>query len=188
MDWKKWLGRIDRWAQSAWFWCALLFAAASGSLLMLGRATEIFLLWAPFSYGLAFWIAVPIALWCLVPLKRLIPKRMSRSEDLANRALLTSAIIRSHSVRLPETVDDAVRSTYSASLAFKAAGFPFPTFPPDVVPLAILPVAEHYFGTVGLLLRDGHLKEARDLAMSLTDRQSRFNEEAARLKAQPDGD
>ena len=175
----KWFDRIDRWVQSAWFWGGLIGASAAGSLLMLGKATELFQAWAPFSYGLAFWLALPIALWCLLPLKKLMPKRKSKTEDLASRALLTTSIIRAHSTSLPATVDDAIRSTYSTSLAFKAAGFPFPTFPPDIAPIAILPAAEHYFGTVGLLLRDGHLDAAKDLAQSLTDNQARRNESVA---------
>ena len=174
----KWLDRIDRWVQSAWFWGGLFGVSAAGSLLMLGKATALFQAWAPFSYGLAFWLGLLIALWCIPPLKRLIPKRKSPVDDLANRALATTAIKRDHSVRLPTTIDDAVRSTYSTSLAFRAAGFAFPTFPPDVLPLAILPVAEHYFGAIGMLLRDGHVNEARDLARSLTERQTRLNEGA----------
>lgn len=167
MDWKKWLGRIDRWSQSAWFWGGLILAAASGSLLMLGRATEIFLLWAPFSYGLAFWIAVPIVLWCLVPLKRLIPKRKDPMRELGVDAVRVFDAVSKALERMEMRAPPSPQATYAAISILgrmERAGLVLPSFPENCPPDQTLRISAHYLGIVGPLLTQGLPDEAKAMA------------------------
>lgn len=171
MDWKKWLGRIDRWVQSAWFWGGLIFAAAGGSLLMLGRATELFQAWAPFSYGLAFWIAVPIVLWCLVPLKRLIPRRAPKAVRLGREALSHArSIVTSLQA---EQIMGLNPHTYYSAVAFmvrlEKAGFRVPVLPKGDTARPALEMLGHYLSIVGALLAQGDAAEARQVAQQIAD-------------------
>lgn len=175
MDWKKWLGRIDRWAQSAWFWGGLIFAAAGGSLIMLGRATELFQAWAPFSYGLAFWLGLPIALWCLLPLRRLIPERKDSMRELGADAVRVfdsaSRALARMEMRMPLSAQ--VQYAVVAVLGrMSRAGLASPAIPNGSSPEQTLRICVNYLGLVGPLLFQGEAAEAHAMAQSLSTEES----------------
>ena len=137
---------------------------------MLGRATEIFLLWAPFSYGLAFWIAVPIALWCLVALKRLIPKRKDPMRELGVDAVRVFDAVSHALERMEMRVPPSPQAAYAAVNILgrmERAGFALPPFPEHCPLEQTLRISAHYLGLVGPLLSQGLTDEAKAMASGL---------------------